>query len=494
MLRGFAFDQASPIAAAVQASPAAVNCPACAAGIKGGLLYAGSSGDSPLAFDPHKAQVQPRAGVAYRVTSKLVFRGGYGLSYLGQNSNGGAVGFSQQTPLVASLDNGLTPAVTLSDPFPASIYPSGLLKPIGSSQGLSTNLGQSIAFQYLDRPLPYSQQYSAGFQFELRGGWLLDASYVGNITRRLPVTLALNFIPADILNSIPVDQRQAYFNQQVPNPMAGLLPNSGINGATVARQQLLFAFPQYGGGTQMTDVPIGGQRYDAAQMKLTRRFSHGLAMTVAYTISKTLEQVSVLNAQDVDVNHPLNSKLEKRLAQFDVPRQFSVIGSYDLPFRGMFGGWTFSGVFMSHSGFPLPFPNAAPLEAKSAKLSDSQRDGLARQAGRAQYDPSYDVWFDTSLFPRTAQAPFTLQTYPTRFPDVRSKPLNVADLSLYKEFRFKERVKWQIRCDAHNAGNFPWFGALDSTGNNVTRPLFGYLKANIGNETRVIVGVLKVTF
>ena len=185
-----------------------------------------------------------------------------------------------------------------------------------------------------------------------------------------------------------------------------------------------------------------------------------------------------------------------------------MIGTYDLPLgrgrrfgsgmnrwaNGIAGGWTFSGVFMSHSGFPLPFPNAASLVAKSARLSDAQRDGLAQQAGRAHYDPSYDVWFDTSLFPRTAQAPFTLQAFPTRFPDVRGKPLNVTDLSMYKEFNIRENVKWQIRCDAHNAGNFPWFGALDSTGNNVARPRFGHLRADIGNETRVIVGVMKVIF
>src|SRR5260370_41582166 len=67
-------------------------------------------------------------------------------------------------------------------------------------------------------------------------------------------------------------------------------------------------------------------------------------------------------------------------------------------------------------------------------------------------------------------------------------------LSMYKEFNIRENVKWQIRSDAHNAGNFPWFGALDSTGNNVTRPLFGHLKADIGNETRVIVAVMKVIF
>ena len=508
MLRGFAFDQPSPIAAASKASAAASICPACAAGLQGGLLYAGGGGDLRYAFDPHKGNFQPRAGVAWRLTSKLVFRGGYGLSYLGQNANGQAAGFSRQTPLVASLDNGLTPASSLSDPFPASVYPGGLLQPIGSSQGLATNLGQNVTFQYVDRPLPYSQQYSAGFQYELPGGWLFDASYAGNITRRMPVSLGMNFVPLEALNSIPADQRQAYFNQQVPNPMAGLLLNSGLNGATVARQQLLFAFPQYGSGTQMTDVPIGRQRYDAAQMKITRRFSRGLAMTVAFTASKTLEQVAPLNAQDVDISNPLHSKLEKRLIQYDVPRQLSVIGTYEFPFgrgkrfgsgmsrwvNGLVGGWTFSGVFMSHSGFPLPFPNAAPLAAKSAKLSDSQRDSLAQTAGRAQYDPSYDVWFDTSLFPRTAQAPFTLRTFPTRFSDVRSKPLNVADVSVYKEFAIGDKVKWQIRCDAHNAGNFPWFGVLDSNGATVTRPQFGHLRADIGNETRVIVGVMKVIF
>jgi hypothetical protein len=239
----------------------------------------------------------------------------------------------------------------------------------------------------------------------------------------------------------------------------------------------------------MTDVPIGSQRYDSAQFKLTRRFSRGFTATAAYTVSKTLEQIAPLNPQDVDVSHPLNSKLEKRLTAFDVPRQFSIIGTWDLPF-----GWTVSGVFMSHSGFPLAFPNAAPLSARSAKLSDSQRDALAAQAGRTQYDPSYDVWFDTSLFPRAAQAPFTLRDFPTRFPDVRSKPLNVIDISIYKEIRLTEKLKWQIRCDAHNAANFPWFGVLDSNGANVTRPAFGHLRADIGNETRVIVGVMKLIF
>ena len=57
-----------------------------------------------------------------------------------------------------------------------------------------------------------------------------------------------------------------------------------------------------------------------------------------------------------------------------------------------------------------------------------------------------------------------------------------------------EKVNWQIRVDAHNAANFPWFGVLDNSGNNVSSPLLGHLRAHIGNETRVIVGVMKLIF
>jgi hypothetical protein len=505
MIRGFAFDQASPIATSAKGSAAAANCPACQAGLMGGLLYADS--DNRYAFEPKKSNWQPRVGVAYRMRDKLVFRGGYGLSYLGQSANGQSYGYSRTTPLVSSTDGDLTPAVTLSNPYPSNLFSGGqLLEPIGNTQGLATNLGQSISAQYLDRPLPYSHQYSAGFQYSL-GSWVADAMYVGNITRRLPVSMNLNFIPGDVLNSIPVDQRQAYFTAQMPNPMAGLLPGTGINGATTTRAQLLYAYPQYGQVT-ITDVPVGRQRYDSAQFKLVRRMSSGLTMTVAYTIAKTLEQASVLNAQDVQLKDLTATPLEKRLIQFDVPQQLSIIGSYDLPFgkgrrfasgmnrwaNGVLGGWTVSGVWMSHSGYPIQFPNASPLVPQSAKFSDAQRDSLAQQKGRPQYDISEDIWFDTSIFPRTARNPYVLQNYPTRFPDVRTKPLNISDISVYKEFRMNERVRLQVRADAHNVGNFPWFGNLDSNGANVSNAKFGFMRADMGNDVRVVVGVMKLFF
>lgn len=495
MINGFAFNEASPIASRVQGLS-----------LKGGVQFANVGGSSRYAFDPKKGNFQPRLGAAYKVGSKWVLRGGFGLSYLGQSSSGPTGGFSRTTNMVTSVDNNITPVTTLSDPFPASQFPTGLLQPIGNSQGLATNLGQAITAPYRDRPLPYSRQYSFGFQRELPDGWLLDASYVGNSTSRLPVSLNLNFIPLATLNSLPVDQRTAYFTAQVPNPMAGLLPGTALNGNTLARQLLTFAYPHFSQVT-VTDVPIGSQRYDSFQAKINRRFSKGLTFTVSLTLAKTLERIAVLNAQDVNLTDLTATQLEKRLTQYDVPRQISYIGSYDLPvgrgrhyFNGMpklvdgfLGGWTFSGVYMTHSGYPFDFPNAAPLEARSAKLSDSQRDQLAQKAGRTQFDPSYDKYFDTTLFPTVAgPAAFTLRNFPTRFPDVRSKPLNVIDFSAYKEFKFVDRVRWQLRVDAHNLANFPWFASLQS--NNVTNAQFGQLQADGKNENRVIVGVMKIFF
>jgi hypothetical protein len=497
MVRGFAFDQPSPIADQVSGL-----------NLKGGLLYAGSSGDSRLAFNPDKKHIEPRIGVAWQFAPKWVMRGGYGLAYLGQSAQGPNTGFSSPTSLIASTDGGITPAVGLSNPFPTSLFPSGLLQPIGSSQGLATNLGQSISAQYLDRPLPYSHQYSFGFQRELKGGWLVDASYSGNQTHRLPVSLNLNFIPASVLTGLAVADRSAYFTAKVNNPLAGLLPNSSINTATVPRQQLLYAYPQYT-GVSISNVPLGSARYDSLQSKVTHRFSRGLAVQASFTLSKNLERVSVLNAQDVTLGNLLDTPLEKRLTAFDVPRAFALVTSYELPFgkgrhfgrsmrpllNGIAGGWNLNAQWTTHSGYPFAFPNAAPLQAGTANLHDDARDAAAKAAGRTQFDPAYDVWFNTALFPTQAQAPFTLRNFATMFPDVRSKILNVWDISVYKEFPIKERVRWQVRADFHNAFNHPWFGNLASS--NVTDPQFGHLSVSSIDDTsepRLIVLVMKIVF
>ena len=51
-----------------------------------------------------------------------------------------------------------------------------------------------------------------------------------------------------------------------------------------------------------------------------------------------------------------------------------------------------------------------------------------------------------------------VQTFPTRWNDVRASRVNDLDIGLRKNFQIIERVKLQLRFDAFNAFNHPRFG------------------------------------
>ena len=487
-VRSFAFDQPATIASQVQGLT-----------LKGGIVYAGTSGESRQAFNRDLNNFQPRAGIAYKITDKLVFRGGYGLAYLGQNARGPLTGFNRSTSIVASVDGGLTPRVTFTNAFP-----EGLLLPIGKTLGLATDLGLGVSFQYLNRGLPYTHQFSAGFQYELPFGIRADLSYVGNITKSLPLSVGYNYIPLSELG-----KPQTYYSERLPNPMAGLLPNNAAkNGATITRDNLLLPYPHFGGVTAQ-GVPIGKSRYDAMQSSFVRRFANGFSLNVNFTISKNLEQVSLLNAQDFNRADPSRTRLEKRLVEWDAPTHLGVMWSYDFPVgKGrkhlarmpyvadfFLGGWNFGGNYNRRAGPPLDFPNAPPLAARSARLSVAQRDELAKQYGQQKWDLSYVPYFEISLFPRQTPPPNTYRDWPTRFPDIRGFGLNNVDFNLRKEFPVGDSgLRFEYRAEFLNAFNSTYFRRLDSNGANVTHARFGFIRQDATVDGRIIVMVLRATF
>jgi hypothetical protein len=482
--RGFALGQPSPIADAVRNRPGVENCAACGS-LTGGLLYAGSSGSERYAFAPDRNNFQPRVGVAFMLDSKTVLRGGFGLYSLGQWALGGSTGFSRTTPMITTVD-GLTPSATMSNPLPG-----GLLRPVGSSLGLATDLGLAVSFGYTDRSLPISKQVSFGIQREFWGGLLADVSYVGNYSTGLAIAGSMNYIPASELG-----RPASYYAERVTNPMAGLLPdNTALNGATIPRSSLLTAFPQYS-NVSVNNVPAGRNRYDAVQISVKKRFANGLNFQANYMASKNLERLTLLNPQDLDLNNLLDSNLEKRLSIFDVPQKLSVLGTYELPVgpgrpflnsmhpvaNGLLGNWKFGWNVTVQGGFPIDFPNAAPLNARSARLPSDQR--------------TLERWFDTSLFPRVAgPAPFTLRNFPTRFPDVRFMGVHNYDFSLLKDIPLAtERVKAQVRADFSNAFNRPFFTTLVGNPPNVTNANFGQITPEQDNQPRVIYLEFRLTF
>jgi hypothetical protein len=275
--------------------------------------------------------------------------------------------------------------------------------------------------------------------------------------------------------------------------MAGLIPNNAtLNGTTVPAEQLLLPFPHYGGIT-VNNIPIGTQAYHSMQSRLTKRFSHGVSMLAAYTISKNLEQVSFLNNQDFILADPDSSKLEKRLTQFDVPQKLAILLTAELPFgrnrrfaanaapvvEKLIGGWQINLDATLQRGFPANYPNAAQIDGRSARLPNDSID--------------LEHAFDTTLFPRVVpDLVRNLRTFPTRFPDVRLQPLQNVDFSVYKNTRLTEALSFQFRAEFLNALNHPWFAALDGNGLNVTNARFGWYRHEETNQNRLIALVAKL--
>jgi hypothetical protein len=485
-VRGLDLDAPSPIANRVSGLA-----------LRGRVLFAGVDGQSRRAFDLDRNNWQPRIGAAYRLSDKWVFRGGYGLYYLGQDEAGSTNGFSRQTNAVVST-NGLTPIAGLTTANPFIALPGGaLLEPIGTSEGAASFLGEGVTANYLARTIPYSHQYSFDIQRQLPFEMLFEIGYVGNQTRGLPLAFNQNYVPVDQLaRRLPngtIDN--AYYTAQVPNPMAGLIPNNAaLNGATVQRQVLWREFPQF---TQVTlaNVPIGRQRYDGLQMKVTKRFGQGLSFLASYAVGKTLEQVSVLNVQNfVRTNFRATPLVKQSALNIDAPQKFAAVGIYELPFgKGkrfasqagraadlLIGGWQVNWDVTYQSGWAVDYPNAPQNQPGSAKLPSGERSAAR--------------WFNTSLWrtpagaPVPTQEPMTLRTFPLRFSDVRRPDYQNWDASLSKYFPIKEQVRLQFRFEMVNMMNHPWFADIASV--DVTNAAFGQLNPTQRNLPRFIKLVL----
>ena len=191
--------------------------PVSAFNVRGGLTFAGVDGQPSGLYETPKNNFMPRIGLAYKLDeAKTVLRAGYGMFYgfLGQR-RGDVIqsGFSQNTNLIPSLNNGLNFIATLSNPFP-----NGITEPVGNALGVETFLGQSITFFDPNPKSPRTQRWQIGIQRELAGRWVAEASYVGNYGSQLQTSRNINATPNEFLSTSPVrDQaRIDYLGANMP--------------------------------------------------------------------------------------------------------------------------------------------------------------------------------------------------------------------------------------------------------------------------------------
>jgi hypothetical protein len=474
MNRGFLADAVNPISARIDQT----TFPGFQ--VRGGIGFAGVDGVPRTAYDTDWNNFQPRIGAAYQLSDKTVLRGGWGLFYMNPTTRGNLNGFSQNTPYVATLDAGQTPASTFTNPFPTGILPAP-----ASSLGLETFLGQGPTFTDTAMRVPYVHQYSFGIQRQLPGNILIDTSYVGSRTRAATVSRGFNELPVEALALGDITQggNPNYLNQQVPNPFANLLPGTSLNSATVPRSQLLRPFPQFTGFNveQRNDGRIW---YDSLQVTANKRYSHGLVFTTTYTLSKNIEALTYLNAQDPAPG--------KTLADWDRTHRLVVAPSYELPFgpgrrflansngvvRRLVGGWQYVMMTTFQTGTPMDIPGNVWL------IGDPK---LAK--------PTFDRMFKTGVIdvngtvrnvlpgeePVFAIRPnFTLRTTPLQYGHIRNPWATTYDMSLIKNTFVRERMNMQFRVDAFNAFNTAVFSAEPNR--DPTSPNFGKIFKDVGQS------------
>jgi hypothetical protein len=499
------------------------------ANLSGGFIFA--DGNSSLNQKMDRNNWQPRLGFSYAPDNKTVIRGGFGIftapfQIITQN----AVfqpGFSSPTTFTPSLNNGLTFVATLANPFPNGVAPSP-----GNAQGLMTFAGRDVTASNATGPTSVvlsngrkNANYSRfvfGIQRELFGGVAIEGTYIYSRGTNLPVNRELNAIPAQFLNDLrgitdgptitaAINAVNTNLNANVPNPLRTLIPDGGTwNAATIQRRRLLVPFPQFG-NVAVTEYN-GSSSFHSFQFQVVKRFSDALSLNGSYTYSREHLKNQYLN--------PSDTELTEYISPNERPHRFTISGIYELPvgkgrkFGGnwhpvadaIVGGWQIQGIYEWQSGEPLVFPNVFYNGDPSQIVSLlGKKDGQGRRYGVDI--PAFDIsGFYVGGVQTAANVPAfannytsssanTLRYFPLTLTNLRNQRFMKFDVGISKNFKIREKMKLQLRMDAINLPNRPYFSApilnpatLPTTTSGVTNfaGSFGFTAAPVRQPPRDI--------
>ncbi|MGD0579396.1 MAG: carboxypeptidase-like regulatory domain-containing protein [Bryobacteraceae bacterium] len=365
-----------------------------------------------------------RVGLAYRINDKMVARAGYGRFYdtwgtvmqLAQN-------FAGNWPNVATIENpGLNqniPTAKITDPLGlgtggAIIYPASDFSSVS---------------QWMVDPgfrTPYMDQWNFGIQRELPSNTVLDANYVGSVGRHLDWGPVMNVA--------------------TPGP-----------GDPKARQPFPYMLPQW------FDQSTGNSRYNALQVSLNKRLSHGMTFLVSYTLSHSNDDGCTLGA-NCNVSNPYNRAFDAQTSDLNQKNVFSASFSVQSPFSkssnkltaNLAGGWMLNGILQLHSGNPYSVTTSTSV-LNNGGYNQERADLVSSSGG---FTKSINEWFNTSAY--AIPAPYTYGN---------SKPNSLVtdwgrnlDLSLFRQFHIGlgEKRFFEFRAEAFNVFNNVVFSYPDS--------------------------------
>jgi len=430
----------------------------------GVVEYAGNGRES--VGSPTSNKMGPRVGFAYKLDSKTVLRGGYGIFWAPQFALGSpiaTVGFNQTTSPSASVDNNQTPALSLTNAFT-----SGILQPVGNSLGSLTGIGQSFSIVDPTARSPYVQQYSFDIQRELPGGVAAEMGFVGSKSSHLTTATAsinLNALDPNLL------AMGSALTQSVANPFYQHGGLGVIGTANVQRSQLLLPYPTYSAINALFD-DNNKAKYYSLVFKAQKRFRKGMSLLSTFTWSRNWDEsgggpANTLNSGNKGPQNPYDMASEYAFSNIDTPMRWSTAISYELPFgkgkpRANFGGvtnylvggWVVNAVSVYQTGFPLQITQATNFNSAFGYASQRPNATGVSPETSGSLEDRLSNYINKAAFSNAPQFAFGNLG---RTIDMRGPGQANWDLSVFKNVVIRETLKAQFRCEALNAFNTPLF-------------------------------------
>jgi hypothetical protein len=448
-----------------------------------------------------KLDFGPRIGFAYQAMEKTVIRASYGIFYGGEENQGGSPNRGEAVPFNETVNltrtAGVSGYVGVSDKActGCNFFPNGL------TGGYPTNVFSlaapiSLLGVQSDFRNGLVHKWSAVLQRELPSNMALELGYEGN--HQSHQLILLNTDPCPNLGYVNNPSLSCDSRRVVPTPFTG--------GATSV------------GNSLNETSSFGYGNYAAASAKLEKRFSKGLQFLTAYTWSHALANSStpLSGATNFGSPDPTNLASAYSSAGWDIRHSFTTSFNYELPFgKGKqfgsnmnrfadyaVGGWQTNGILSLRTGQPFTIAGTACQGNWGRCLPDLVPGGgnpNAAPAGGRSPGPN-GMWFNTSAVQVAYQNPVT-GVYTGGNLGLQSNtgpPTRTLDFSIFKDFKFTERIKMQFRAEAVNLANTPQFSTPDASlgdaklAATATTPAvngngnFGkVLGANVGTERHV---------
>jgi hypothetical protein len=305
----------------------------------------------------------PRIGLAYQLSNKLVLRSGYGIFYGGQENgpfSNPSPGFNP--PFFASQVFNPNCSVPAANAAVLDCSISGTLPLNVLSQGFPANSlsdPNTPSLYSLDPHLvtPYTQQWHFGFEYQLPADNVLEISYGGSRGLKLFAFYNANQAIPDPNPSDPLAPRRPANNNDWPG---------GVGGPCSLATQGQFCNPALDASID-TLRSNAQSNYDSLQVRLEKRYSHGLQYEASYTFAHALDNASSASLGSVNNGDFQDQRFPNQNygnADFDVRHRFVFSYVYDLPFghgrrfaantsgvvNQILGDWQMSGVFSAATG------------------------------------------------------------------------------------------------------------------------------------------------